>query len=73
MTGHEKLIRDVEAQPDSKLKTEMLKHVKAFEYHDFKSNKPFPKMQLFVDLGMLGWEDMQDKAGAGEYDDSPED
>jgi hypothetical protein len=72
MTGHDKLIRDIEAKPDSELKTEMLKHVRAFEYHKFKSNRPWPVMQLFVDLGLLGWEDLQDKAGKGEYENKPD-
>lgn len=71
MTGHDKLIKAIEAKPASSLRDEMLKHVKAFEYHDFKSDRPFPKMQLFVDLGLLGWEDLQDLAANGEYDDKP--
>lgn len=71
MTGHDKLIAAIAAKPESKLRDMMLEHVRAFEYHDFKSNHPMPKMQLFVDLGLLGYEDLQDLAAHGEYDDKP--
>lgn len=71
MTAHEKLIAAIAAKPVSDLQEEMLKHVRAFEYHDFKTNKPFPKMQLVYDLNLLGYEDLADLAMDGEYDDKP--
>lgn len=69
MSGHDKLIADIEAKPAVGLRDEMLRHVRAFEYHDFKTNKPFPKMALVVDLRLLGYEDLAGKAMDGVYDD----
>ncbi len=71
MSGHSKLVDAIKAKPASYLRDKMLKHVEAFEYHDFKSNKPLPKMQLVHDLNLLGYEDLADLAMNGEYDDKP--
>ena len=71
MTGHDKLIAAIQAKPESKMRDMMLEHVRAFEYHDFKSNHPMPKMQLVVDLGLLGYEDLAEKAMHGAYDNKP--
>ena len=73
MTGHEKLIDAIKAKPDTFLRNEMLKHVEAFEYHDFKSDKAFPKIQLVYDLNLLGYEDLADLAMNGKFDDGIED
>ncbi len=69
MSGHDKLVNALRAKPDSMLQAKMLHHVRAFEYHDFKSEKPFPKMQLVHDLNLLGYTDLAELAMNGEYDD----
>jgi hypothetical protein len=70
MNAHEKLIAAIQEKDPSPLREEMLKHVKAFEYHDFKSDKTFPKIQLVVDLNLLGYEDIAMRAMDGEFDNS---
>lgn len=72
MNGHDNLVKAIEAKDASPLRDEMLKHVKAFEYHDFKSTKPFPKIQLVYDLNLLGYEDLADRAANGDFDDRVE-
>lgn len=47
----------------------LIDRAKNFEYHDFKSEIPAPKIMLFRDLKLIGLDELAEKAINGEYDE----
>lgn len=66
------LVEDLLRKPRDPFRDELVKRALAGTYHDFKSESPFPKVQLVLELERYGYRDIARKAKAGDYDDSPD-
>ena len=65
--GHDKLLADLKAKPDDKARNQLLTRAEAFEFHEDHSASMSPITDLVLALKAVGYDDLADKANAGEY------
>jgi len=63
------LVDDLLTKPASPLRDAIIRRAKRGHYHDLETTVATPKMELDYDLRQAGFNDLADKARAGDYDD----